>query len=86
MAYERRIVSGIIAETIKEFKGCTIQSTIKDFGYYDPDEKVDTINYYEEQVDVRNWLKNDSGEQVDPINDSDKHVDAISDSKKLVDA
>ena len=32
-SYERRLASGILEETIKEFKGCTIQSTIKDSGY-----------------------------------------------------
>ena len=30
--YERQIASGIISEAIKEFKGCTIQSTINDSG------------------------------------------------------
>ena len=44
------------------------------------------MNDYEEQVDVRNWLRNDYAEQVDQINDSNKQVDALSDSEKLVDA
>ena len=48
-----------------------------------------------EQVDARNWLRNDSAEQVEKMNNYDKNVDAIindsinqvdaiSDSKKLV--
>ena len=71
---------------IKIFKGCTIQSTINDSGYYDSDEQVDAINYSEKQVDTRNWLRNNSSEQVDQINDSNKQVDTISESEKLVDA
>ena len=35
---------------------------------------------------MRNWLRNDSDEQVQQINDSDKQVYAISDSEKLVGA
>ena len=41
--YERLIASDILAETIKEFKGCTIQSTINNFSYYDSEEQVDAI-------------------------------------------
>ena len=37
MTYERRTASGILEETIKEFKGCTIQSKINDSRYYDSD-------------------------------------------------
>ena len=80
---ERRLASGILAETIKIFKICTIQSTINDSVYYDSNEQVDEINDSEEQVDGRNWLRNDSAEQVDKINDSEKQVDAISDSEKI---
>ena len=49
---------------VKEFKVCTIQS----------DEQVDTTIDSEEHVDVRNWLRNDSSEQVDAISDSEKLV------------
>ena len=77
MTYERRIASGILAEMIKEFKGCTIQSTINDSEYYDSDERVDAINDSEEQVDASNWLINYSKEQVDAINDSKELVDAV---------
>ena len=84
MSYERQLASVILAETIKIFKGCTIQSTINDSVYYESDEKVDEINYSEEQVDARNWFRNDSAKQVDQINDFDKQVDALSYSKKMV--
>ena len=63
-----------------------IQSTTNDSVYYDSYEQVDTINYSEEQVDARNWLRDNSTEQVDQIIDSDKQVDAMSYSEKLVDA
>ena len=46
--YERKIASGILAETIKEFKGCTIQSKISDSAHYDSDEQVDAKNDSEE--------------------------------------
>ena len=39
---------------------CNIQS----------DKRVDTIIDSEENVDARNWLRNDSDEQVDAISDS----------------
>ena len=42
--YERRLSSGILAETIKEFKGCTIQSTISDSAQNDSDKQVDAID------------------------------------------
>ena len=45
---------------VKEFNECTIQS----------DKQVDTIIDSEEHVDARNWLRNDSPEQVDAIHDS----------------
>ena len=34
---ERQISSKILAETIKEFNGLRIQSTINDYAYYDPE-------------------------------------------------
>ena len=48
MSLERRLSSGIHAETIKNFKGCTIQSTIDNSVYYQSDEKFDKINDSEE--------------------------------------
>ena len=38
MSLERRLASGILAETIQSFKGCTIQSTINNSIYYESDE------------------------------------------------
>ena len=38
MTNERQISSNILAETIKEFHGLTIQSTINDSAYYDSEE------------------------------------------------
>ena len=38
MSLERRLASGILAETIKNFKECTIQSTINNYVYYEIDE------------------------------------------------
>ena len=67
MRYERQIASGILAEMIKEFKGCTIQSTINDSAYYNSDGQVDAIS--------------DSEEQVDAIRDSEELVDAVSNPK-----
>ena len=46
---------------IENFKGCTIQS----------DNQVDKIIDSKEHVDPRNWLRNDSAEQVDAISYSD---------------
>ena len=86
MSLEIGLASGILAETIKFFKECTIQSTIGDSVYYDYDEQADEIIDSKEQVDARNWLRNDSSKQVDQINDSNKQVDARSDSEELVDA
>ena len=63
---------GILAETIKEFKGCTIQSAISNSAQYDSDKQIDAIN--------------DSDEKVDAINDSNEQVDAINNSEELVDA
>ena len=42
---------------VENFKGCTIQS----------DKQVDKIIASKEHVDARNWLRNDSAEQVDTI-------------------
>ena len=83
----RRLASGVLAEMVENFKGCTIQSTISDSAHSNSDKQVDEINDSEEQVDVRNWLRKDFAKQVDQINDSDKQVDAITnDSDKNVDA
>ena len=54
MSLKRRLASVILAETIKNFKVCTIQSTINDYVYYESDEQVDEINDLKEQVDTRN--------------------------------
>ena len=72
---------------VEIFKGCTIQSTISDSAHSDSDKQVDKINYSEEKVDARKWLRNDPAEQVDQKNYSDKHVGAITnDSDRQVDA
>ena len=84
MSYEIQLASGILAETIKNFIGCTIQSIINGSIYYESDEQVVKINDSKEHVDARNWLRNDFAEQVDKKNDSDKQVDALSDPEKLV--
>ena len=76
MPYERRLASGILAKTIKEFKGCTIQSTISDSAQYDSDKQVEAINDSEKKVDAIN----DSDKQVYAINDSDKQVNSINNS------
>ena len=49
---------------VKESNECTIQS----------DKQVDTIIDSDEHVDARNWLRNDSAEQVGVINYSKKLV------------
>ena len=69
MSLERRFSSGVLAEIIKIFKRCNIQSIISDSTHSDYDKQVDEINDTEEHVDARNWLRNDSAEQVDQIND-----------------
>ena len=81
MSYKRRLSSGILAEMIKQFKGCTIQSTISDSAQYDSDKQVEAINDSDKKVDAIN----DSDKQVDAINDSDKQVNAINNSEELVD-
>ena len=55
---ERRLAAGVLAETVENFKGCSIQS----------DEQVDGISDSKEQVDAKNWLRNDSFEEVDVLN------------------
>ena len=52
MKNERRIASDIHAETMKEFKGFTIQSTISDSAHSNSEELVDAIRYFEELVDA----------------------------------
>ena len=56
---------------VKQFNGCTIES----------DKQVNTTIDSKEHVDVRNWLRNDSTEQVDAISDSEKLVVDGSDPK-----
>ena len=77
MKYERRIALGILAETMKEFKGFTIKSTIRNSAHSNSEEQVDAINDSEEQVDDIH----DSEEQVDDMNNSEELIDAISDRK-----
>ena len=60
-----------MAEMVENFKGCSSQS----------DEKVDTVIDSKEHDDARNWLQNDSTEQVDVTNDSEKLVVDGSDPK-----
>ena len=60
---ERRLAAGVLAEIVENFKGCTIQS----------DKQVDKIIDFKEHVDARNWLRNDSAEQVDEISNSKKN-------------
>ena len=67
VTYEGQIASGILAETIKYFKGCRIQSTISDSTHSNSDEQVDAIS--------------DSEEQVYAISDYEEMVDAASDPK-----
>ena len=68
---ERRLAVGVLAERVENFKGCSIQSDKK------VDEKVDS----KEQVDARNWLRNDSAEQVFVLKDSENLVADGSDPK-----
>ena len=68
---ERRLASGVLAEMVENFKGFTIQS----------DEQVDTKIDSKEHIDARNWLINDSAEQVDVTNDSEKLIVDGSDPK-----
>ena len=56
---------------VENFKGCSIQS----------DKQVDEIVDSKEQVNARNWLRNDSAEQVDVLNDSENLVVDGSDPK-----
>ena len=59
---ERRLAAGVLAEMVENFKGRSIQS----------DEHIDEIIDSKEHVDTRNWLRNDSDEQVGVTNDSEK--------------
>ena len=52
VTYEGQIASGILAETIKYFKGCRIQSTISDSTHSNSEELVDALSDSEELVDV----------------------------------
>ena len=69
MTNERQIASSILAETIKEFKGYTIQSTISDSEHSDSEEQVDAISHSEEQVDT--------------ISNPKELVDAVSNPKAI---
>ena len=44
MSLERQIASGILAETIKRFKGYTISSTISDYAHSNSDEQVHAMS------------------------------------------
>ena len=68
---ERQLAAGVLAEIVENFKGCTIQS----------DKQVIKIVDSEEHVDARNWLRNNSAEQVDAISDSEKLILDESDPK-----
>ena len=57
---------------VENFKGCSIQL----------DKQVDEIVDSKEQVDARNWLRNDSAEHVDVLNDSKNLVVDGSDPKR----
>ena len=59
---ERRLVSGNLVEIIEIFKGCNIQSTISNSALRDSNKQFHEINDSDEQVDTRNWLRNDSAE------------------------
>ena len=71
--FERWPVSVILEEIFENVKGCTIQS----------DKQVDKIIDSEEYVDLRNWLRNDSSEQIDAISDSEKLAVDGSDQKAI---
>ena len=57
---ERQIASYIRAETMKEFKGFTIQSTIRDYSHRDSKELVDAVSDSEELVDAVSDPKSDT--------------------------
>ena len=57
---------------VENFKGCSIQS----------DKQVDEIVDSKDQVDARNWLRNDSFKQVDVLNNYKKLVVDGSDPKR----
>ena len=56
---KRRLASSVLAQMVQNFKGCTAQSTIIDSAHSNSKEQVDVINDSEEQVDTKNWLRND---------------------------
>ena len=70
-ALERRLAAGVLSEIVENFKGCSIQ----------PDKQVDDIVDSKEQVDARNWLRDDSTKQVDVLNDYEHLVVNKSDPK-----
>ena len=49
---ERQIASDVHAETMKEFKGVTIQSTISNYAHSDSEEIVDAVSNSEELDDA----------------------------------
>ena len=57
---ERRISSGIHAGKIKEFKGFTIQSKIRNSAHFNSRELVDVVRDYEELVDAVRDPKSDA--------------------------
>ena len=69
---ERKLSAGVLAELVENFKGCSIQL----------EEQVDKIVDSKEQVDVRNWLSDDSTKQVNVLNDSQNLVMDKSDPKR----
>ena len=72
LSLERRLASSVLADMVEIFKGCTIQSTISDSVHSNSDKQTDEKNDSEEQAGARNWLRNNSTEQVDQINDPEK--------------
>ena len=41
---EIQLASGVLAEMVENFKGCTIRSTISDSAHRNSDKQVDEIN------------------------------------------
>ena len=74
---EIRIAADIHAETIKEFKGFYIQSTISNSAHSDSEELVDALSDYEELVEA----VSNSEEMVEPVSKSEELFDAVSDPK-----
>ena len=44
LSLERRLASGVLAEMLGIFIGCTIQHIISDYAHIDSDKHVDKIN------------------------------------------